>query len=199
MTEEVARWAFEVHVATRATGWFVAFTNPTAGPWKRVMAPNADGVMGEVHRFAREEKRPDLIVVSDALRLVLIIEAKPVLPDLLKPAQVTKSVGVVRDMATQLARRNPYWGPRREYVVVCGLLWGAGAATPSATAAQALRRYETALQGRGAIRSQLLGLECLRLPGEAAIGIRALRGGAGSDDLLSRAAGSLGVPVEVCN
>ena len=33
LTEEIARWAFEV-VCKNSSDWYIAFTNPTAGPWK---------------------------------------------------------------------------------------------------------------------------------------------------------------------
>lgn len=87
LTEEIARWAFEV-LLSKNPDWYIAFTNPTAGPWKRVTAINERGVEGEVHRFARDEERPDLLLISDKYEVVIIIEAKDSLPKLIKDKQI---------------------------------------------------------------------------------------------------------------
>ena len=50
ISEEIVRWSFEISV-NRSDDWLIAFTNPTAGPWKRITAPDSDGKRGEIHRF----------------------------------------------------------------------------------------------------------------------------------------------------
>ena len=37
LNEELARWAFEIKISENSD-WEIAFTNPTAGPWKTVKA-----------------------------------------------------------------------------------------------------------------------------------------------------------------
>lgn len=128
-TEEIVRWAFEVHINTSATAkknWFIAFTNPTAGPWKRVMAPDSSGKnMVEVARFGREEERPDLLLVSDVLCLNLIIEAKDDLSKLVTEAQMKKSLAVIRDLGKRLtASTVEVWKARAAYRIIPGFLWG---------------------------------------------------------------------------
>ena len=59
INEEIVRWAFEVFLRNKSEDkWWVAFTNPTAGPWKKIEAPNNGGKLFEIYRFAREEDRP---------------------------------------------------------------------------------------------------------------------------------------------
>jgi len=143
ITEEVARWTFEAYLKRffSPKEWFVAFSNPTAGPWKRVMGLEAAGNWGEVHRFQREEERPDLVVVSDPLQTLLIIEAKDSARKLRTDNQVEKSCSVILELGATLASKgkNPYWGHRAGYLVVPGLLWAARSHT-RADAKQSLAR-----------------------------------------------------------
>ena len=67
LNEEIARWAFEILFKTN-TEWKIAFTNPTAGPWKTIKANSlTDNTEGEVYRFILEEDRPDIIMYNDRL------------------------------------------------------------------------------------------------------------------------------------
>lgn len=163
VTEEVARWVFEVHLR-EVPEWSVAFTNPTAGPWKRVMARDAQGSMGEVHRFLREDTRPDLVLVSDVHAAVVIVEAKTRLGQLASPAQAQKTVAVVDRMGRLLRslNSNRYWRDRTEYQILCGLLWGAE--TPAALASRTeLARIHSGLLPREPwMCRSILGIECLR-------------------------------------
>jgi hypothetical protein len=162
--EEVARFAFEVHLRQYCTDWFVAFTNPTAGPWKRVIAPDASGRWGEVHRFEREELRPDLIVVSDAHRVILIIEAKDDIAKLSHNVQASKSVEALANIAAVAAskRANAYWGERAGYAPVCGLLWGGTSPATSSSVASLFKTYERYLRSVDGIAATILGIECMR-------------------------------------
>lgn len=125
LSEEISRWVFEI-VVEKSSSWFLAFTNPTAGPWKKVSAPDQQNNFGEVFRFGRERTRPDLIIVNDKLEIVIIIEAKDKLAKLNTTAQLTKSSDVVLKMAETLSKikDNPFWGNRGQYTYVHGFLWG---------------------------------------------------------------------------
>lgn len=125
VSEEIVRWAFEVSVQ-KGRHWKIAFTNPTAGPWKRVMALDQMGRSGEVHRFEIDEKRPDLILFSDKFKTVLIIEAKTDLKGLADKAQIAKTAELFRRLTALLksVSQNPFWGERAEYEYRLGLLWG---------------------------------------------------------------------------
>lgn len=142
LTEEIARWRFEVLVHA-CPSWFVAFTNPTAGPWKRVMGRDRDGKEGEVYRFPRDSDRPDLILVCDELRSLAIIEAKDSMAKLMVDVQITKSAQVVKDLARILSglKHNAFWGARSEYSVYPGLLWGGERASTKAEREDLVLRF----------------------------------------------------------
>ncbi|MCZ2828580.1 hypothetical protein O2W14_07025 [Modestobacter sp. VKM Ac-2986] len=173
VTEEMARWALEVKVDVAGDEWFVAFTNPTAGPWKRVMAPDSSGRSTEVHRFGREETRPDLVLVNDRLATTLIIEAKTELAGL--TAQAAKSAQVAVDLTGALASREGAWISRRAHATYCALLWGAERPT-SATAARAATDlyagHVERVDRAGHLRPEVFGFECLRTAGATRIDCR---------------------------
>lgn len=125
LTEELARWIFEVKIKN-SLNWYIAFTNPTAGPWKSIKCKDKNGNMGEVHRFLRDEERPDILLVNDELQIVLIIEAKDSLIKLKRASQAEKSVNVVLELGKILntKKTNIYWNNRVDYKIITGLLWG---------------------------------------------------------------------------
>jgi len=127
-SEEIARWATEVYIKKNPKlGWWVAFTNPTAGPWKKVVAPGEGGTSVEIYRFIREEERPDLILVNDDFKVILIVEAKDCVGKLIASDQMTKSIRVIREMAEILSQsRNPHWQTRKNYKVLPSFLWMCG-------------------------------------------------------------------------
>jgi len=146
--EEVARWTLEVHLQvdrSAAAHWWVAFSNPTAGPWKRLMAKTGEGEV-EVYRYRREEERPDLIIVSDILKAVLIVEAKDNHDKLLKERQMVKSIRVMREMEAQLVNLgdNPAWDVRAQYSYIPGFLWGEARDIEAESRAVANAYYEVA-------------------------------------------------------
>ena len=124
LTEELVRWRLEILLKS-SDRWWIAFANPIAGPWKRLMGRNGDRI-GEVHRFQRDSDRPDLVAVNDLSQQVLIIEAKDQVAKLLIPAQIEKTSAVITQVAAALAhqKKHPYWGNRAEYEPIAGLLWG---------------------------------------------------------------------------
>lgn len=161
LTEEIARWGFEI-VCQKSKDWEIAFTNPTAGPWKTVKGKNPAGEEGEVHRFGLEDLRPDIILVNDALCTIVIIEAKDSIKKLLTDKQSEKSVQVVADLAQILQdkRENPYWGARADYDVVTGLLWGADKTVSSDEREAVFEKYhDLVISHPGLDASLLLGIE----------------------------------------
>lgn len=161
LTEEISRWAFEVHCREK-TQWSIAFTNPTAGPWKTVKAQNKSGVFGEVYRFALEENRPDIILINDSLRLIVIVEAKDSLSKLVHETQDEKSVEVVDSLARSFhaLRDNPFWGNRYTYPVITGLLWGAESEQPRDQILEVFNRYHNDAMGYASLETQVLfGIE----------------------------------------
>jgi len=169
--EEVARFAFEVHLREYGTDWFVAFTNPTAGPWKRIMAPDSDGVWGETHRFEREALRPDLVIVNDILRFVLILEAKDELAKLGNAGQVASSVEAATTIAGVLSTKgsNRYWGVRSTFNVGFGLLWGATPPAKEADVHAVFLTYADALASAVIVADTIVGIECSREASDGAL------------------------------
>ena len=141
ISEEIVRWSFEISV-NRSVDWVIAFTNPTAGPWKRITAPNGDGKIGEIHRFEIDETRPDLILVNDKTQQVWIIEAKTTFNDLRKPAQLAKTSHLFKELTIKLQNvlNNDFWGSRSRYEYSLGLLWSAGDET-TAQISETCREY----------------------------------------------------------
>ena len=142
LTEEIARWAFEI-ICKENQDWYVAFTNPTAGPWKTIKGHDKNGNEGEVYRFELEETRPDIILVNDKLKIIIIVEAKDSIEKLTSGDQSEKSVEVV-DTLTSILKgcgNNPYWHLRSTYPVITGLLWGAEAPTSPLERSNAFNEY----------------------------------------------------------
>lgn len=125
INEEITRWTTEVYIRSNPNrNWYIAFTNPTAGPWKKITVKNDNGKSIEVYRFDREEKRPDLVLINDKAGIILIVEAKYDLDDLLNEAQMRKSVKVVVDMAEVLKNITvKEWKTRNTYKIVASFLW----------------------------------------------------------------------------
>lgn len=90
MTEEVVRQAVEV-AFKRDARWEIAFTNPTAGPWKLIRLGQYTG--GGDLRYRKEEDRPDLMLYSSLSRLLLVLEAKDDIRHL-TVAQVSNGVSI---------------------------------------------------------------------------------------------------------
>jgi hypothetical protein len=101
LTEEVVRQAVEVCFKKASATWQISFTNPTAGPWKKIRIRNY--VDGTNLRYGKEEDRPDLILFAQQTGIFLILEAKDGIQELLKSqtlndqasyTQLTKSMAV---------------------------------------------------------------------------------------------------------
>lgn len=88
LTEEVARQAAEVSFKVDDR-WQIAFSNPTAGPWKRIHLGGYTG--GRDLKYAKEEDRPDLILFARNQGLFLILEAKDDIGKLLQVTGGSKS------------------------------------------------------------------------------------------------------------
>jgi len=165
LNEEIARWAFEIIFKTNLS-WHIAFTNPTAGPWKTIKAESLQsGREGEVYRFILEEDRPDIIMYNDALRVVIIFEAKDSLDKLLVKAQAEKSGAVVVKLANMLHKKaaNDYWKGRENYRIVLGLLWGSdGRPEPDGEKEKLYDHYHSLIEGENIVCPDLIiGVETL--------------------------------------
>lgn len=165
LNEEIARWAFEIIFKTN-TSWHIAFTNPTAGPWKTIKAVSLrSGKEGEVYRFILEEDRPDIILYNDSLRVVLIFEAKDSLEKLLERTQAQKSAAVVVKLANILRHKvtSDFWRGREKYRVILGLLWGSNNVPETDEEKEALYDcYHELIDGEASVTSALvIGVETL--------------------------------------
>lgn len=172
LTEEIARWAFEVHISSNPD-WFIAFTNPTAGPWKRLMGRSDQLVLGEVHRFERTEARPDLVIVCDRLQTILIIEAKDSMQKLTNIRQVDKSVDVVKQLTKKLRNKheNLFWQDRHAYTIVPAILWGSEEIEASPNDInKALKLHESVFDSKNDnLSSTWLGISAHKANGEIGI------------------------------
>ena len=124
LNEEISRWAFEIKINT-LNNWEIIFTNPTAGPWKKITCYNKFNKKEEIYRFQLEEERPDIIMINDDLNIIIIIEAKDNLNKLLDKTQLMKTIEVTENMAKMFKENeNENW-KRNNYTTILGLLWGA--------------------------------------------------------------------------
>jgi hypothetical protein len=125
INEEIVRWSTEIYLkSNKELNWWIAFTNPTAGPWKKLNAFTSTGDYVEVYRFDREEERPDLVLVNDKLERILIVEAKDYCCRLITEQQMKKSINVIEQMSSVLMNcDNIHWKKRIKYKVVSSFLW----------------------------------------------------------------------------
>lgn len=125
VNEEIARWVTEIFVRNKSGhSWWIAFTNPIAGPWKKMVAMDNNDSPVEVYRFERETERPDLVLVNDELKTILIVEAKDFLPKLIASSQMKKSLRVIEDMDKVLkATEHDHWNERAGYAIKPAFLW----------------------------------------------------------------------------
>ena len=165
LNEEIARWAFEI-LCKEKKSWHIAFTNPTAGPWKTIKAKALNSKKeGEVYRFILEENRPDIIIYNDALKVIIIIEAKDTLEKLLVNKQPVKSTEVVIKLARILNAKasNEFWNGRENYTVILGLLWGS-TDTPETSAEKnnLFDSYQRQIKNKSIVENNLIiGIETL--------------------------------------
>lgn len=162
LNEELARWAFEI-IISENDDWEIAFTNPTAGPWKTVKATSLKtGEKGEVYRFILEEDRPDIIVYNDKLKSVIIFEAKDSLVKLLERDQSKKSADVVIKLAEILSNKstNAFWVGRESYKVIVGLLWGCTTPENESQIKKLFNHYHDLISGNLSVdQNVIIGIE----------------------------------------
>src|SRR3989344_3196171 len=89
LNEEIVRQTLEVKftILEQPEEWFICFSNPTAGPWKRILYLKKGGKEVKIGSYEKKEIRPDLIVVSKRHNILIIIEAKDYLTELLRNSQ----------------------------------------------------------------------------------------------------------------
>ena len=164
LNEEIARWAFEI-LFKENNKWHIAFTNPTAGPWKTIKAQDSEGKEGEVYRFPLEETRPDIILYNDELEAVLVVEAKDSLNKLVLGDQAEKSVEVVERLSDILSHlgTNQFWGKRAKYPTYLGLLWGSSDTLSNQNAYLAVfdEYYAIAKNKKSLNKDFIIGIESL--------------------------------------
>jgi hypothetical protein len=150
LSEEIVRWGFEVALQS-AQDWKIAFTNPTAGPWKKISGTSKEGKVGEVHRFEIDESRPDLVIYSDSNKAVIIIEAKTSISGLVDRDQITKTSQMYSRLTEKLqsCAHNSYWNDRASYAYYLGLLWGTEKFNENAEILNLVNKYEEASSSNG--------------------------------------------------
>ncbi len=195
LNEEIARWAFEIIFKSNQS-WKIAFTNPTAGPWKTIKAPSLrNGAEGEVYRFALEEDRPDIIMFNDTLGVVIIIEAKDSLEKLVVRDQAVKSAAVVVKLANILRSKgaNDFWHGRENYKVILGLLWGSTDIEESAAVKDQLYDYyRNLIKNEQSVDSdRIIGIETLYRNGNLKCSAFRKFYGSGADSLGEQIVNSL--------
>jgi len=94
-----------VLVRAKSRGWKEWFSNPTAGPWKRIGVPGVSSLAGT--GFEKEETRPDLILFHNTTDpIILILETKDKIDKLLdnanKNAQLKKTSEVFVNIQSRL-------------------------------------------------------------------------------------------------
>ena len=163
LTEEISRWAFEIKCQQKKD-WYIAFTNPTAGPWKKIKA-KCNNEEGEIHKFELEETRPDIVILNDNLKSILVIEAKDSLYKLIDSKQVCKSVEVVNNLTNILSKivNNKYWGQRNTYNIYTALLWGSNEITPESDKDILFNAYYSEMKKYNKINTDfIIGIETLK-------------------------------------
>ncbi len=105
LTEPICLQA--VIIKTISKGWNEWFSNPTAGPWKRIRIPGVSSL--EQMGFEKEETRPDLITFRDGQNpLVLILEIKDDISKLIdennENKQLIKTVNVFNVIRSRLIK-----------------------------------------------------------------------------------------------
>ena len=81
------------------------------------------------------------------MKTIIIFEAKDSLQKLLNKSQISKSAKVVIDMSNVLSQINsPYWGDRKRYKMLNGLLWGAEEQPSEDNIKEAFMLYSEAFQ-----------------------------------------------------
>lgn len=158
LTEEVARWAFEICLEGSDSDWFVAFSNPTAGPWKTISGLDRDGTLTSIHRFGQTDERPDLVAVSDTHSAIVVVEAKGKLADLDTTDQIAKSARVVREMAQVFSALNSdeAWERRAGYRVIGALLWGVSGKADTSAEHRVLTAFRDELGSLSGVDSRVV-------------------------------------------
>ncbi len=105
LTESICDQA--VVVKAVSTGWQEWFSNPTAGPWKRIGIPGISSLDGT--GFEKEETRPDLVLYHNQNEpKILILESKDNIGKLIDSsnnnAQLKKTCKVFSDISIKLEK-----------------------------------------------------------------------------------------------
>ncbi|NQT06924.1 MAG: hypothetical protein HQ575_05220 [Candidatus Omnitrophica bacterium] len=107
ITEEIVRFAFEVYIGRFAKKWSILFTNPTAGPWKKIVLNTGETSM-EIGRYKREEKRPDLILFLKDPAICIVVEAKDAFNKINNEDQIEKSFSVFKKERKRIQEHSAF-------------------------------------------------------------------------------------------
>ena len=123
LSEEIVRWKFELDANIEGIR-YIAFTNPTAGPWKTVNGP----VWEErytLHSFGKKEPRPDVILVCDRLKQIYVIEAKDSAKKLDKET-IEKTYEISETFRRRFSTYTAHasWQNRLTYSLITGFIFG---------------------------------------------------------------------------
>lgn len=161
LNEEISRWAFEIQVSN-IPYWDIIFTNPTAGPWKKIEAKDENGNIGEVYRFPLEDERPDIVMINDKLKSIIIIEAKDDINKLLVEQQIKKTVEVTEVLADMFKTNNSSYWKRNDYKIYLGLLWGSSEESRQTDVDKLFDEYDKQLNKTNKIDKKIIvGIETL--------------------------------------
>jgi hypothetical protein len=141
LTEEVARQAVEV-IFAGVPGWYVCFSNPTAGPWKLIRLMTPEGPK-EVDRFLKEDVRPDVVLQHFDQDIFILLEAKDQVQKLLNDTQMEKSIGMFQSEIRRLqglVTRFEGKSAEQRYTHLTGFLY------PSSDPARDLRIFHEAYE-----------------------------------------------------
>lgn len=127
LSEEICLQCMEV--VFEKNGWKEWFTNPTAGPWKKIRIEGVEDE--ELLRFRKEEDRPDLILAHESKQLIMVLEAKDNINGLLSSSggQIKKSTKVFKAMFEKLLtilRKHGeaiYGGSKPSTLLLCGYIF----------------------------------------------------------------------------
>ena len=122
LTEEIARQTVEVIFNLFGEEWFICFSNPTAGPWKLIRLWTPKGPR-EVSPYLKEDVRPDLVLQSFKSKILIYLEAKKHVTELLGQAQLQKSARMFQSEIGRFRRHLDDWEPDAEYLHLTGFVF----------------------------------------------------------------------------
>jgi ribosome-associated translation inhibitor RaiA len=116
LTEEIVRQSVEVKFR-QDQKWIIAFSNPTAGPWKKAKVI-IDGKEQLLYAYKKDEDRPDLILQYFSSNTFVICEAKD------KLSSMTNSIDKILDTLNNECSKIKAKIAEREHKFKLGFIFG---------------------------------------------------------------------------